>query len=429
MPSNAGVDATMQSQLIRLAEAQRQKEIQAMDQLEGNPLLQQKVLEVRNLRRGLVDHATRNLESAKITQASLNNRLAFTRGKIAALPSQNSRLENMTSDTKSVQEIATELEKEKRETSIAMAGLFKADYVVDEARLASRKPVAPNKIFVYGIVFVLGLGLPLSVLIGLEFLQMRVVKQQDIESSTTIPVLGTIVRSEKEVKVVNQETANSLLAESLRSIRVQFQYSVADDTRKVIGITSTRSGEGKSFCSANLSSTFALSGKRTLIIDLDLRKPDQMNYFQYDNSEGIFAYLNQGGDYRKLIQKTGVSNLDILPSGPPFFNPLDLIDSHKERLALLIEMLRSEYDYIILDTPPIGQASDYFILKQFVDFTVFVVRHNLTEITSLIRINELYETGQITDIAIAINDVKADSNYGYGRHNYGYGYGYAMQKK
>jgi capsular exopolysaccharide synthesis family protein len=199
------------------------------------------------------------------------------------------------------------------------------------------------------------------------------------------------------------------------------QYLFLDTGKKVIGITSSGQGEGKTFCASNLSVVMAQSGKKTLLIDADLRKPRIAARFDVDNAAGLASYLTGAHTADDIIQVTATDNLHIIPSGPLPASPLNLLGT--PRMEALLEKVRQEYDYIILDTPPLGLVSDFLVLLKYTDFNMYIVRHRLTERAGLNKINELYNSNRLRNVGILINGARTLSAYGYSDKSYKYGYG------
>jgi len=426
-------DPVLSSLLIQLSELQREKARIGLTAVESNPQLAIYDAQIKSQKKAIKEHISNNLNNAKIALSDVRVRINRIEGDIDRLPAAQKKLAKIERDYDFSEEQYKYLFEKKAEAGIALASNKSESYILDEARLSSPDPVSPKKTFILLFALTLGLGLPLIGLVAFEIFNDRIVSRQDLELSTDIPVLGIIVKSDQWNKVISDQTAHTRLAESFRSSRVQFQYLLKkdpDSPQKIIGVTSSSPNEGKSFCAANFASTLALSGKKTLLMDLDLRKPDQKEYFTYDNSVGLHGYLT--GKYRYTDIMTKIENIDnlwVFPSGPSTHNSLDLLDSKK--FNRLITNLRKRFDHIILDTPPIGHTSDYYIIKDIVDFTVYVVRHNLTSSQALGRVNQLYEENTLGNMGILINGVKDVGGYNYGEGaSYGYGknsYGYSAQ--
>ena len=238
-------------------------------------------------------------------------------------------------------------------------------------------------------------------------------------NSTNIPILGLIGHSDNATSLVVSNASKSIIAESFRALRTNIQYLAADKEKKVITVTSSIGGEGKTFTTMNLAAIIALSGHKTILIGGDLRKPKLHEDFKVDTSKGLSSYLINKSELAEVIEKTEIDSLDVIASGPTPPNPAELLDSKKMR-DLIME-LNKTYDYVIIDTPPIGLVTDGVILMQHADVNLYIVRHNYSKSSALNVINNLYNQKQVENIHIIINDFKhTSSGYGYG---YGYGYG------
>jgi capsular exopolysaccharide synthesis family protein len=281
--------------------------------------------------------------------------------------------------------------------------------------------VYPNATLAYAVAALLGLLLPMGVLTIRHFVRNRIINQTDIQLNTAIPTLGVVGYNDKAGNYLVAYSSKSALAESFRSLRVNLQYLFLDTGKKVIGITSSGQGEGKTFCASNLSVVMAQSGKKTLLIDADLRKPRIAARFDVDNAAGLASYLTGAHQAGDIVQATATENLHIIPSGPLPASPLNLLGT--PRMEALLDKVRQEYDYIILDTPPLGLVSDFLVLLKYTDFNIYIVRHRLTERAELNKINELYNSNRLRNVGILINGARALSAYGYSDKTYKYGYG------
>jgi capsular exopolysaccharide synthesis family protein len=188
----------------------------------------------------------------------------------------------------------------------------------------------------------------------------------------------------------------------------------------VIGITSSRESEGKTYCSVNLAAAMANSRRRTVLIDADMRRPKVASYFQLENDKGLSNYLIGEASVKEIVNETGIKGYDVITSGPIPPNPLDLIGT--SRMGELLNELKQSYHTIIIDSPPIGFVSEYIILMKYTDANIYVVRSDYTTRYNLDRINKLYDERKVNNISILLNDVK------YSRIN-GYSYSYKYKQK
>ncbi|HAT65452.1 MAG TPA: sugar transporter, partial [Flavobacteriaceae bacterium] len=242
-----------------------------------------------------------------------------------------------------------------------------------------------------------------------------------IERLTKIPILGVIGKSRVESNLAVIEKPKSAISESFRAIRSSLQYIYKKQGlqgAKTVLVTSSVSGEGKTFCSINIASVFALSEKRTVLVGLDLRKPKIFGDFNINNDIGVVNYLIEDATEEDIIQKTMIDTLDVITSGPIPPNPSELLMT--ERMAELIASLKGKYDYVVLDSPPLGLVADSLELIKYADATIYMVRQNHTKRGMFALINDKYKSGEVKNISLVFNFFEGKAKYGYG---YGYGYG------
>ena len=292
---------------------------------------------------------------------------------------------------------------------------------------------------IYLIALVLGLGIPVGVIYLIGLTKFKIESRLDVEKLTKVPILSEIPltdeKDDKNGSIAVFENQNNLMSETFRNIRTNLQFMLGNDKR-VILVTSTVSGEGKSFVSSNLAISLSLLGKKVVIVGLDIRKPGLNKVFRLSTKEkGITQYLaNPDIDLLSMVQPSDVSrNLSILPGGtiPP--NPTELLA--RESLDKAIETLKKHFDYVVLDTAPIGMVTDTLLIGRVADLAVYVCRANYTNKAEYGLINDLYEGNKLPNLCTVINGLditkrKYGYYYGYGkRYGYGYGYGYGQEHK
>jgi capsular exopolysaccharide synthesis family protein len=196
-----------------------------------------------------------------------------------------------------------------------------------------------------------------------------------------------------------------------------------EEGQKVITVTSTISGEGKTFCSTNLAAIFAMAGKKTLLIGLDLRRPKIHKVFNIDKSHGISTFLIGRSNFEDIIHETNIDNLFISPAGPIPPNPAELIES--PRMNEFFKKAREQFDIIIIDTPPVGMVIDALLAARYSDVSLFILRQNYSNKNILDLIEEIYQKHEVSNMGILMNDIRHKGYYGYGYRYYNYGYGYS----
>jgi tyrosine-protein kinase Etk/Wzc len=279
-------------------------------------------------------------------------------------------------------------------------------------------PVAPKKPVNYLIGFGIGFGLPLLLITIKNILNSKIEDPKFLANKSNIPFLGVIGRSKLgNVKVVI-DSPKSGITESFRSLRSDMSYLAPKEGNLTILFTSSVSGEGKTFCSINMASVYALADKKVILIGLDLRKPKIAEDFGLTNDIGISSILSSSLNWRDTIKDSGYPNFDIILSGPIPPNPAELL--LQDKFALMLNEIKQEYDIIILDCPPVGLVSETKDLFRFSDVNIYIFRHNYSERDNYKILENLKQKGDISKVYTMLNDFAVDNKYGYG---YGYGYG------
>jgi capsular exopolysaccharide synthesis family protein len=271
---------------------------------------------------------------------------------------------------------------------------------------------APKTSAIYLIALLAGLCLPAIGITVVDMFDDTIKTKDDVKAATNIPILGMIGHSDgKNAILARTDNYKSAVSESFRSLRVNLQYLVAGTEHKTIGITSAASGEGKTFCAINLATVLALSGKKTILIDTDLRKPKVASYLGLKNMAGLSSYLIRNSKLDDIVQPTKIKNFDVITSGPTPPNPVELVEL--DEMRELIMRLKLEYDYIIIDTPPISYVAEYMVLKDYMDANIFIIRANYTRKQVIDTINELYENKTLHNLSIVLNDINFSEVYGF----------------
>lgn len=305
--------------------------------------------------------------------------------------------------------INTYLMEKRYEAEIAVNSDQVDKYIVDPARVKDGGPVTPSKKKALGMALAVGLLLPLIFVLVLDFFNDRIADLDELKRLSPIPVLSTVPTSKQQRITVNDD--RSVLAEGFRTARINLQYLNANVDRQVVGITSSSSGEGKTFCSVNLATVMALGNKRTLLMDADMRRPKVHERLGLELGNGLSTYLIGEAGIDEIIRKSDIPFMDVITAGPIPPNPLELFES--PRLAELIQQLRGRYDQVVIDASPMGVVSEFKILVQQLDITLYVVRQGFTRRPMLRSVNELYRTDKLKRIDLLLNDVKAGDGYGY----------------
>jgi capsular exopolysaccharide synthesis family protein len=351
---------------------------------------------------------------------------------LLTIPGKEKRLLEIARQQKILEELYSFLLQKKLETSISAASTLSNSRIIEPA-FFSNTPIRPDKKSYYTIAFFLGLILPALIIFLAEFLNDKIGSKADIQRHTDAPILGEVGHSLDKKTLVVGKNNRKFIAEQFRILRTNLQYVLPKKENSTILVTSSASGEGKSFISTNLASVIALTGKKTVILEFDIRKPKIVKGLGLPERsvKGITNFLIGNAEVEDIVTPVkDVENLFVIPCGPLPPNPSELILN--ERLAVLFGEVKARFEAVIIDTAPVGLVSDSFSLGQYADVTVYIVRHNHTFKRQVQLIDELYKKKKLPNLSIVINDVSAKIGYGsysgYGGYGYsGYGYGKEME--
>jgi len=407
------------TQLINLG-TERQNIIGDARRGQNNLYLNNLETKINNLKRTILENVSNNLNTLQISINELDYRIDKLTGKISRLPRTELQLANIQREFKLNNDIYTFLLEKRAEAQIARASSSPDYEIIDEARFIKNSPISPKKRLNYMIALFIGGVLPASFVFLKDFFDVRIKDKRDIEFITNIPIVGHIFHNSKNTNTIILDHPKSAISESFRSVRTNLQILSQGSTKQLLVVTSSQSGEGKTFAAINLASAFALFGRKTLLLGFDLRRPMIFQDFNLTNILGISSYLSNRALLDDIIQPTSLENLDLISAGPVPPNPVELIASDKT--AEMISRLRKRYDYIIIDTAPVGVVADTFLLMNYADINIFVCRQNVTAKDAFSTTLESMQSNKITNVKILLNDVipkKAGYGYGYDTKYYG----------
>lgn len=333
--------------------------------------------------------------------------------RIKGMPTQEREFINLKRQQMIKQELFVFLLQRKEENAIALSATTPKAQIIDKAYSLS-EPVSPKKKIVAALFLVIALLIPILFLYLKEVLNVKFANKKELEELTHIPVLGEIGINDSGRSLVVKDGNTSSIAELFRLIRANLQFILRQKSRKVILVTSSVSGEGKSFISSNLALSLSLLNKKVVIIGLDIRNPQLNEIFEINQlNQGLTVYLSsESSNCQDIIVTSKESaNLHIINAGPIPPNPSELLLS--EKLDYLFEYLRERYDYIVVDSAPVGMISDTFSLNRLVDMTIYVCRANYTTKENIRYANSLQESDRLKNISFVINGTTAKQGYGY----------------
>lgn len=443
LPVNVGLTDTGLAELInRYNEMLLERKRLLRSSQENNPVVVNLDASIRAMRSNVLTTINSVQRGLAITQADLERQAGKYAGRITNAPGQERQLVSISRQQEIKAGLYLMLQK-REENAITLASTANNARMVDEA-LADAIPVSPKGKMIYLVALILGIALPVVVIYIIELLKYKIEGRADVEKITSLPIVGDVPLSEdkgKEESIVVHENQNDLMAETFRNVRTNVLYMMRSD-EKVILVTSTTTGEGKTFIASNLAVSLALLGKKIVIVGLDIRKPSLNKAFNLSHREqGISQFLAnpEHTDLMSLVQVSRINtNLSILPGGPIPPNPTELVA--RESLSQAIDILKKHFDYIILDTAPIGMVTDTLLISRVANASIYVCRADYTHKADYTLINELSEQKKLPNLCTLINGLdmkkkKYGYYYGYGKYGkyygygkkYGYGYGYGTE--
>lgn len=410
---------------------------------ESNPAVVNLDTSLEATRKNIQTSVASVLKGLEITRNDLNREAAQFANRISNAPQQEKELLSISRQQEIKASLYLMLLQKREENAITLAATANNGRMVEEPLAGGI--VGPNGKLFYLVALILGLGIPVAVIYLRNLLRFKIESRADVEKITDVPVVGDIPLTNTEGHpIVVQENRNGLMEEVFRSVRTNVQYMLGEG-QKVILFTSTTSGEGKSFNAGNLACSFAFMGKKVVIVGLDIRKPGLNKVFEISHKErGITQYLAdpKQTDLLSLCQPSAISpNLFILPGGTVPPNPTELVA--RKSLDHALEILKEHFDYVLLDTAPIGMVTDTQLIARVADLSVYVCRADYTHKSDYELINDLKRENKLSNLCTLINGINMNQRkngyyYGYGKYGkygkygygkkYGYGYGYGYGK-
>jgi len=426
MPAIFGIDdAILQAQLTSFNVLLIERERMLATAGPKSPLLLIKEQQIQSARNAIIE----NLETLRKSYLASKNEISAQSSRIESSIRQIPRIEREFIGIKRQQTIKEQLYlfllQKREEAGLTYASAVADSRMVDAAN-ASNEPVSPRRGLVFQICLACGLGLPFLYIYFKDLLNTRIISRDDLKKIAHIPFLGEIGYTKSNTPIVIDSKSKSHVSEQFRVIRTNLQYVHGKETGKgrVTLITSSISGEGKSFFAANLAVALAITGRKVVLMEMDLRKPKLSQYIKINQETGITQYLVGLNSMNDIIKPSGIHpSLDFISSGPIPPNPSELLMS--DSLDQLIEDIKNKYDDIIIDTAPIGLVADAQVLSRVANASIFVIRHGYSFKSEVNNIEQIHHESKLPRIGIVFNGVNTGGRYGYGyiigkEEKYGY---------
>ena len=424
-PSTMGIADPLLNQLVRdLVTLSQTKATQLLTQTEQHPQIVKLNEQIVTTKKTLLETINNLVINADMSLDEINKRIAKAVSETKVLPEKQQQLINYQRNFNFNDETYKYLMQRRAEAQILKASNTPDNEVLDVARLERTVRIAPRTSMNYLIALILGLLIPAVYLFLKDFFNVSISDRKDVEKLTSYPIVGQVAQTSSKDPLVVVNSPKSPIAESFRSIRTNVEFITQGKNQSTILVTGDMQSIGKTFNAINVASIYALYGKKTVLLGFDLRKPKLFKEFGLNNNIGLSSFLSNKEPFESIIQSTtAIPSLDIITSGPIPPNPAELIAS--EKCDELFKLLRERYDYIIIDTPPVGLVTDAFLLMKHSDVNLFIVRQGVTNKNIFGTIIKDMESRGLK-MSIVLNGIQTNKGYGYGYgKKYGYGYGYA----
>jgi len=427
VPSTLGLqDERLGKLLDQLYEAEMDYEKKKTTTGENNPILTQIKDQINKLKPSVVENIKEqraSLMASKLNLQATNNQYI---GMLQTIPQKERELIDISRQQAIYNGIYGFLLQKKEESALSHRQNIADSRIIDKAQ-ASAAPVSPKGKLIYMVAFVFALILPAGFVTLKEFLNRKILFRHEIESLTSAPIIGEVIFSKDKNPVVIEGGKRTFIAEQFRRIRVSLGYLGVNTEKKRILVTSSLSGEGKSFVALNLACSLALTDRKVVLLELDLANPSLSNKLDVNYEQGVSNYLWGECEPEEIIKRSAVNeNLFFIPCGPLPDNPSELLMS--DRLTTLLDYLNEIFDHVVIDSAPASLLSDAYVLSPMCNATLYVVKHKFTPKVYMERLDEENQVHQLKNLGIIFNGIKSRgfTKNGYG---YGYGYGYIHNKK
>lgn len=425
-------DPMLTQMLGSLNNAELEREKLKKTVAENNPILiavSDQIIKIKeNIYRNIIDQR-KNLEATKINLSQTNTNY---NSLLQAIPTKERELLEISRDQNIKSGIYSFLLQKREESELSYVSNLSDSRIVNNAQ-ALGSPVSPNPILAFGFALIAVFGIPISIITAKETFTTTILYRQEIESLTQVPVIGELEMHKKTKPLAIEAGKRSLVGEEFRRIRYALQYYLTNATTNKILVTSSLSGEGKSFISSNLAISFSLSGKKVALVDFDLHNSSLDKIFINNPKEGVLDFLVGNIEAKDIVYPVAeYENLYFLPTGTRQGDPSEILEH--ERLSILMDYLEAEFDIVVIDSPPVALVSDAYRLSQYCGATVYVVRHGYTPKVIIKRLDHTNEINPLINPVVVFNGIKkrgfgvSESGYGYG-YKYGYGAYYSNVEK
>lgn len=389
----------------------------------NNPRVLSLTEEINAMKPTVLENIRSQKTNLSAARQGLNASNSGLNSMLLSLPQKERQLLEISREQQTKNNLYQFLLQKKQESELSFASTTSNSRVLDKA-IAGKDPVSPKKKLIYLMALFGACGLFVGIIFAKDFLSTKIRYRDELEKMTSIPILGEVAFTKSNTALVIEKGSRSFVAEEFRKLRISLSFLGIGPEHKKILLTSSISGEGKSFIAANLAVSISLTGKKVVLVDLDLNRPTQSKILNVNYEEGITDFLLRGKSPEEIINKIeSQDSLYFISTGSLPENPTELLVG--EKIKSLIEYLDRNFDMVVIDTSPAELVTDAFILSGLCDATLYVVRHDYTPKMLIKRIDSNYQINPLFNPAIIFNGLKTRGVF---KHNYGYGYNYVYDK-
>jgi len=406
-------DPSVNNLIAQYNQALAEKQKLSQSASSSNPLVANLNENLSSLRQSIIQNVRSVKNGYSIARGNLSANANRYDYQIAKVPGMEKKLLDISRDKSTKEGLYLYLLQKREEEVLSLAAPVSSTRIVSYPK-AGKFPISPNKKVLYFSGLLLGLVIPISLIYLKDILNNKVSSVEELTQNLSAPFLGEIAHTKSNNIVITEDRTSSPEAELFRLLLFNLDYLKQTEKNQTILVTSTEKGEGKTFIASNLALTFASNGEKVVVLTFDLREPQLMENFNLSNSPGITDFIvKKGLNADQIIQKhPSIEDFYLVGSGSSMNQIGRLMVSN--RIGVLMETLKQEYDRIIIDTAPIGLISDAFALNNYIDSSIYVVRKDKTKKQSLKIINSIHENNRLRNTMVILNDTKAAASYGYG---------------
>jgi len=423
IPTTLGVNDPILSNLIqRLYDLEINYQRLKMTATENNPAIVSLANDIEKTKANILENTRVQRISLSASRKNLNTTLDVYSSKLKNIPDKERALIGISRQLSALNNTYDFLLQKREEASLSNASTLANSRTVDKAE-SSIKPISPKKLIILSMAVAFAFGAGCVIVIWKENFSSKILFRSDIHKYTKIPVIAEVLNVKIKASGLTNSQRNAIIIEQFRKLAACMGLYGREVFKKRILVTSSISGEGKSFVSTNLASTLAVKGKKVILLDFDFRNPNISRSFNLSGQAGIYEFLEGEKEPFEIIKRSKENNLFVAGTG---IVPLERAEEFfsSDKLRELFIYLEEVFDFIIVDTPPVEPITDAYILSEYCDASLYVLRHGYTPKTIIRLLDQNNETKTLKNIAIVFNAVKPR---GFIKHTYGYGYGFSYQ--